>query len=837
MKKLLLLIFIVLPTICLSVEIQWEPRGVGGGGALFAPSINPDNDDEFYVGCDMGELFHTTDFGNSYETLNFNYISGGTNSIVGFTKNSQIRFSLDYAGDSITPVKSIDGGMLWNEYFGNSQTGNRAFSIWVDHKSNNRIIVSYWSEIYFINEDESTSMIHKALDNGAGIIIAGVFFDNENIYIGTNDGLLVSKDSGATFNLEDIPGIPSGEHIWSFAAAKQNGITRFFCITATDIYAGKQGYEYYNVIKGVYSLDYGSGQWVSKLNGIDINKDFLMYVGMAENDISTAYLCGSSSESKPNVMKTTNAGSNWFHVFNTTNNQNISTGWSGDCGDRAWTYGECALGFAVAPNNANKLIFTDLGFVHKSSDGGATWEQAYLPKNEQNPAGSKTPSGKSYHSIGLENTTCHQIFWVDEKNIFAGFSDIKGIRSTDGGETWSFNYTGHDANTMYRLLKHQNGNLYAATSNIHDMYQSTRLTDAILDKNDPGGKIISSTDKGAKWQDIHNFGHPVYWLTLDPNDPNTMYASVIHHTDGGIFYTHNLQDGAGSKWSKLPNPPRTEGHPATIAVLKTGEVLCTYSGRRAPNFTASSGVFLYDTTSASWYDLSDKSMKYWTKDLVIDPNDPKENTWYVGVFSGWGGAANGLGGLYKTTNQGATWGKINNLDRVTSITFNPNNKEEVYMTTEERGLWFCPHFNTEQPVFFSVTSYPFKQPERVFFNPYDTSVVWVASFGNGMKVGKIIYTDVKNKKEKPQQPTLTISPNPINSMLNITYILCEKSRAIIKIYDLFGNEIAKLIDEELVEGKYNNQLSIINNQLPDGVYYMKLETNGTVKTVPFVIIR
>jgi hypothetical protein len=35
-------------------------------------------------------------------------------------------------------------------------------------------------------------------------------------------------------------------------------------------------------------------------------------------------------------------------------------------------------------------------------------------------------------------------------------------------------------------------------------------------------------------------------------------------------------------------------------------------------------------------------MRYWTKDVVIDPHDATQNTWYAGVWSGWGGPPNGL---------------------------------------------------------------------------------------------------------------------------------------------------------------------------------------------------
>jgi hypothetical protein len=129
-------------------------------------------------------------------------------------------------------------------------------------------------------------------------------------------------------------------------------------------------------------------------------------------------------------------------------------------------------------------------------------------------------------------------------------------------------------------------------------------------------------------------------------------------------------------------------------------------------------------------------MRYWTKDLVIDPNDLTQNIWYAGVFSGWGGPPNGLGGLYRSTNRGATWTRINSLDRVTSCAFSPVNSNEMYLTTETEGLWYSSNVNTAAPVFTPVTSYPFRQPERVFFNPYNQTKL-VTSFGNGLRVGNL----------------------------------------------------------------------------------------------------
>lgn len=838
MRKLLLYIFISMWLQTIAAQpTTFTSKGIGGGGALFFPKINPANDNEFYVSCDMSQLFHSTDFGANYSQIHHSKLQVFNTSTFEFTNNNNIAYCNFNDGNSGYPVKTNDAGNTWTKLSGyNVGTYGNVYKMSVNYNNPQQLLIGAYGDILFSNDGgTSFSLVKHTTNNGAGIVMGGVLWEGNNIYIGTNEGLIVSTNSGTNFAVSTTTGIPSTQVIWSFAGAKNGANTKFVCITANvgDVYNGVMPWEYYNFAKGVFTMDNNNNTWVSKSTGINFSNDFIMYVAMAENDVNTIYLGGHDNAlGGPLVYKSTNSGTSWNKVFNTTQNSNITTGWEGAGGDKNWSWSETCFGITVAPNNSNKVLFANFSNVQATTDGGANWKQAYVSKTDEHAAGLNTPTKKYYNSIGLENTTCWQVFWIDSLNMMGCFSDIGGIKSKDAGNKWSFDYAGFSVNSLYRMVKTPNGKLYGACSNIHDMYQSTRLQDAQLDAADANGKIVFSSDNGANWSVLHNFGHPVFWLATDPNNAEIMYASVIHYGGtagnqlGGIYVCKNLSSGASSTWTKLANPPRTEGHPANIVVLNDGKVLCTFSGRRNPAgaFTASSGVYLYDPTLNTWADKSATELNYWCKDVVVDPADATQNTWYVSVFSGWGGAASGKGGLYKTSNRGTSWTKLtaSQFDRVTSITFNPKNNNQAYLTTETQGLWISNTMNNSTPTWNLVNSYPFRQPERVYFNPYNSNDIWVSSFGNGMKVGnEKIANAIKNNTDKI---ALNLYPNPTIGMMHI-----QSQQAVehVQIYSMDGKKV--------METKVNNN-SIDLTNLPAGMYTI-CATTIAKKSMNYIIIK
>lgn len=475
----------------------FSPRGPGGGGALFFPTINPANDNEFYVSCDMSQLFHSTDFGLNYSQVPFQKLQVFNTSTYEFTNNPNIAYCNFSDGNEGYPVKTIDGGTTWTRLTAyNVNNYGSVYSMKANYNNPLQLLLGAYGDIFFSNNGgTSFSLVKHAANNGVGLIMGGVFWDNEKIYIGTNEGIIYSTNGGTSFSILPTTGIAASHVIWSFVGGKENGTTRFVCIAAnsSSVYNGLMPWEYYGLGKAVYIMDNANGTWTPKSPGISFSNDFIMYPAMAWNDIDTIYLGGNDNIlGAPLVYRSVDGATSWTKKFNTTNNANIITGWEGHQGDKTWGWSETCFGISVAPYNSSKVMFANFSNVHLSSDAGNNWKQAYVNVSDQHPATAPTPKYQAYHSIGLENTTCWQVHWQTADTMMACYSDIGGMRSVDAGTSWGFQYTGLSVNSLYRIAKGANGIMYGACSNIHDMYQSTRLADAQLDANDANGKIVYS---------------------------------------------------------------------------------------------------------------------------------------------------------------------------------------------------------------------------------------------------------------------------------------------------------------------------------------------------------
>jgi len=719
---------------------EWTPRGIGGGGGMFGPSINPGNPDEMYVGCDMSPRFHTRDGGKTWRTIPFRQLNSNHQVPVSFTRDPNIQWV-------IGPARSTDGGRTWTPWDERAWPKSRSASmLYGDYNNPGRVLVAAGNDLWITQDGAKT--FQKVFSERDAIHLAGAFFDSDVIYACTCDsGLVVSRDGGKTFAKGEATGLPAGERVSSFAGGRSGDKVRLYCVTigegsGRDIGSGGGLHKSF---RGVYVLDPGQKAWVRKMNGLPAGAH-PYFIKKAINDADVVYVAGGSEAGHPIVYKSIDGGGSWKDVFLTAGNKNIQVAWSGDKCDRGWGFGEYAEGFGVCALDSQQLIVTDMGFAHLSQNGGESWTACYSYPTVPRKPGDPVAPGASYSTSGMDVINVWHLVWADPQNIFACVTDIKALRSEDGGKNWSFNYAGDMLNTVYYGYQDPRTKaVYVITSSIHDIYHTRYLTDGKLEKK-ARGLLLCSTDKFATWETIKDFGNvAVHSMAVDPRDPNRLYVGVVHHVQGGIYMTAGLDKGEQATWERLAAPPRTEGHPLSIVPLNDGSLLCSYSGRRTGlTFTPSSGVFWSPDNGRTWEDRTDPAMRLWTKEVSVDPGDPSQNTWYACVCCDGGGTTPGSTGLWRTKDRGKTWKQIADASlsrqgalNVQACTFVPDHPACLFFSTYLDGIYFTKNLNAEKPVFRQLESFPFAKARHMIFNPFDKDELWVCTSGNGIYAGRM----------------------------------------------------------------------------------------------------
>lgn len=78
-------------------------------------------------------------------------------------------------------------------------------------------------------------------------------------------------------------------------------------------------------------------------------------------------------------------------------------------------------------------------------------------------------------------------------------------------------------------------------------------------------------------------------------------------------------------------------------------------------------------------------------------------------------------------------------------------------------------------------------------------------------------------------------PNPFNPNTNIEFQIAEYNFVSLKLYDILGNEVLTLLDEERPAGEY--EITFLGNELVSGVYLYQLKTGFYSDTKKMLLLR
>ena len=249
--------------------------------------------------------------------------------------------------------------------------------------------------------------------------------------------------------------------------------------------------------------------------------------------------------------------------------------------------------------------------------------------------------------------------------------------------------------------------------------------------------------------------------------------------------------------------------------------------------------------------------------ITVEPNTLLESRWMIGRFMLGDVRFNGVIDELKVFNFALTNQQIWDMYKTTTTAptlLHPENKSVVQNSTTPLMDWdstitaanyrlvIAPDSAFNTILFDSVLSTSYYQVEDPDLLRYDDNFYWKVRTINKGGIGpwsevfhfNILFTDVEDEQHLPIEFALMQNyPNPFNPSTKISWQSPVSGWQTLKVYDVLGNEVATLVDEERPAGSYEVefQSAVGNRQSASGVYYYQLRIGDFIQTKKMILIK
>lgn len=651
-------------------------------------------------------------------------------------------------------------------------------------------------------------------------------FTPTTIFAGTADGIFRSTDEGLnwvsansglnTFDIRafTVLALDGGTHL--YAGVYGGGVYR-----STDngenwnfIYPGLHSFGVVAIAVTYTDIFVGSDE-----SGIDRSTDngttwFPVNSGLTNLDIRSITLSGTNifAGTAGGVFRSSNNGTSWIpvnagltnldirtliakgtdlfalagnYIFRSTDN---GTNWAGVL-STPWMLS------AITVVSSELLVVTNYGIM-RSTDNGTNW--TWVNNN---------------FNLFLPPAVYVSDIAVINNNLFASLTNGVTVRSSDNGLNWIEVNSGLPAGIVTAFA----GLDTYIFAGIYDWFLYTPINEGT------GYGVFRSTDNGLNWIEVNAGLTNLKVIALYVFD-NNLFAG----TDGdGVF----LSNDYGESWTQV-----SEGlwHPQIITSFASIDTNL-FAGSIWPY--GGGGVYRSTNKGTNWTNVSYGLTSYFVSDLAVLGTNLFAGTLNVPSSSD-------SGSIFRTADYGTNWTNVsygyaleNNM--VTNLAVSGTN---LFAATYSGGIFLSTN-NGDSWVSFNegLTDMSIGYFGNIAINDTDIFYISKNRSYNFIEVWRRPLSDIITTVAQTIDP-LPINyflsqnyPNPFNPSTKFSYALPNTGMVQIKVFDLLGQEIITLVNEEKIAGNYEVNFNASN--LPSGVYLYRIQSGSFMQTRKMILLK
>jgi hypothetical protein len=350
--------------------------------------------------------------------------------------------------------------------------------------------------------------------------------------------------------------------------------------------------------------------------------------------------------------------------------------------------------------------------------------------------------------------------------------------STDSGASWIAANTGLTNKVVYSLVV-IDANIFAGTRK----------------------GVFLSTNNGTNWTAVNN--ELQFVIALAGNGKNLFAGTSFN----GLYFSHDN----GNNWDSVYTGLK-ETAILSLAMTGTNVFAGTYGG-----------VFLSSDSGSHWVPVN-----------LTDPYKPAINSFIVRGTNIFASAYNQ--GIFFSTDNGTHWANIGLTPRsVLSIATSGSN---IFA-----GI-YADSFSFSDGIFLSTNNGVHWTGVGLVNNEIKTLAIcgaylFAGAYSAGVwrrPLSEMISTDVEIENNLPAMFSLDQNfPNPFNPTTTISFALSSRSFVSLKIYDLVGREVARLVSNDLPAGYYTRTWNA--GQYSSGVYFYSFRAGSFTETKKLILLR